>query len=134
MEKYGYDKVFRVTDYEHPFDGYKGQEVIVFEEFRSSIRIGEMLNYVDGYPVELRCRYANKVACFTKVYIISNIALTEQYTDIQKYQPETWNAFLRRINKVRVHVKDKVHEGTCNEYINGFVPALDNEIPFNRPD
>lgn len=134
MEKYGYDKVFRVTDYEHPFDGYKGQDVIVFEEFRSSIRIGEMLNYVDGYPVELRCRYANKVACYTKVYIISNIALTEQYTDIQKCQPETWNAFLRRINKVRVHVKDKAHEGTCNEYINGFVPALDNEIPFNRPD
>lgn len=37
-------------------------------------------------------------------------------------------------SKVRVHVKDKVHEGTCSEYINGFVPALDNEIPFNRPD
>ena len=134
MEKYGYDKVFRVTDYEHPFDGYKGQDVIVFEEFRSSIRIGEMLNYVDGYPVELRCRYANKVACYTKVYIVSNIALTEQYTDIQKCQAETWNAFLRRIDKVRVHVKDKVHEGTCSEYINGFVPALDNEIPFTRPD
>ena len=38
MELYGYDKVFRVTDYEHPFDGYKGQDVIVFEEFRSSMR------------------------------------------------------------------------------------------------
>ena len=25
-----------VTDYDHPFDSYKGQDVIVFEEFRSS--------------------------------------------------------------------------------------------------
>ena len=86
MEQYGYSNVFRVTDYEHPFDGYKGQDVIVFEEFRSSLRIGDMLNYLDGYPVELRCRYSNKQACFTKVYIISNISLRDQYRDLQRDQ------------------------------------------------
>lgn len=134
MEKYGYSNVYRITDYEHAFDGYKGQDVVVFEEFRSSMKIGEMLNLLDGYPCELRCRYANKVACFTKVFLISNISLNEQYTDIQRSQSETWNAFLRRIHHVQVFTKDRVYEGTCSEYINGFVPALDNEIPFNRPD
>lgn len=134
MDKYGYSNVFRVTDYEHPFDGYKGQDVIVFEEFRSSLRIDDMLKYLDGYPVEIPCRYANKIACFTKVYIISNIALTEQYPNVQKEQTETWNALLRRISKVRIHIKDKVHEGTIEEYINGFIPVTGEDIPFNRPD
>ena len=30
MEKYGYSNIFRVTDYDHPFDNYKGQDVIIF--------------------------------------------------------------------------------------------------------
>ena len=96
MERYGYESVFRVTDYLHPFDNYKGQDVIIFEEFRSSVRIGDMLNFLDGYPLELPCRYSNKVACYTKVYVITNIPLTEQYTQLQREQPETWCALLRR--------------------------------------
>ena len=27
-----------LTDYTHPFDGYKGQDVIIFEEFRSDLK------------------------------------------------------------------------------------------------
>ena len=30
MEQHGYSKVYRVTDYAHPFDNYKGQDVILF--------------------------------------------------------------------------------------------------------
>ena len=45
MEQYGYDKCYRVTDYAHPFDGYKGQDVIIFEEFRNSLKIADMLVY-----------------------------------------------------------------------------------------
>lgn len=131
MELYGYEHVFRVTDYEHPFDGYKGQDVIVFEEFRSSMRIGDMLNYLDGYPVELRCRYANKVACYTKVYLVSNIPLTEQYRDIQDTQSETWNAFLRRIHSVKIYLDGTVKEMTCSDYINGFHPISRAQVPFN---
>lgn len=102
MDEYGYSQVYRVTDYSHPFDSYKGQDVIVFEEFRSSLAISDMLNYLDGYPVELPSRYANKVACFTKVYIISNISLEQQYRNIQADNPETWAAFRRRIHHVNL--------------------------------
>lgn len=98
MEAYGYSNVYRVTDYTHPFDSYKGQDVIIFEEFRSSLTIADMLNYLDGYPVELPCRYTNKVACYTKVYIITNIPLEHQYPHIQTCSPDTWSAFLRRIH------------------------------------
>jgi len=106
MEKYGYENVFRVTDYEHPFDSYKGQEIIVFEEFRSSLKIQDMLNYLDGYPLELPCRYSNKIACFTQVYLISNIDLAEQYSSVQEEHSETWQAFLRRIRTVKIYSKE----------------------------
>lgn len=100
METNGYENVFRVTDYKHPFDSYRQQDIIVFEEFSSSIRIQDMLNYLDGYPLELPARYANKQASFTKVYIISNKSLLEQYTEVKDYEPAVWNAFLRRISKI----------------------------------
>lgn len=99
MEKYGYENVFRVTNYKYPFDDYQGQDIIVFEEFRSSLPIKDMLNYLDGYPINLPSRYNNKVACYTKVYLITNISLQMQYTNIQLEESETWAAFKRRINK-----------------------------------
>lgn len=100
MEHHGYESVFRITDYTHPFDNYHGQDVIVFDEFRSNLSVQNMLNYLDGYPLELPCRYANKYACYHTVYIISNIPLEKQYSFIQENEPATWKAFLRRINKV----------------------------------
>jgi len=100
MEKYGYENVFRVTDYVHPFDSYRSQDVVIFEEFRSSLKIQDMLNYLDGYPVELPCRYNNKIACFTKVFIISNLDFNQQYAEIQHQFPTTWKAFCRRIGLI----------------------------------
>lgn len=98
MDKYGYENCYRVTDYKHPFDTYDGQDVIIFEEFRSGLKHGDMLNYLDGYPLLLPCRYFNRQACFTKVFIITNIPPDEQYMNIDR---ETRQAFFRRINKVR---------------------------------
>jgi hypothetical protein len=99
MDKFGYGNVYRVTDYVHPFDYYSGQDVILFDEFRSSIKVADMLNYLDGYPLMLPCRYNNKVACFTKVFIISNIPLENQYPKVQNEEKTTFKAFLRRIHK-----------------------------------
>jgi len=56
MDKYGYANCYRVTDYRHPFDTYDGQDVIIFEEFRGGLKHGDMLNYLDGYPLLLPCR------------------------------------------------------------------------------
>lgn len=106
MEKYGYENVYRVTDYLHPFDGYKNQDVVIFEEFRSSLKLQDMLNYLDGYPLPLPARYNNKVACFTKVYLLTNIDLHQQYEDVQIKYPTSWLAFLRRIKNVNIHEFD----------------------------
>ena len=100
MEQYGYENVYRVTNYQHPFDSYAGEPVVLFDEFRSSLPISDMLKYLDGYPVMLPCRYADKVACFTTVYVVSNIPFEAQYPNIQLDEPETWNAFKRRFSSV----------------------------------
>ncbi|MEA4895240.1 MAG: hypothetical protein VB064_08250 [Oscillospiraceae bacterium] len=124
MEKYGYSCVYRVTDYDHPFDRYNSEPVICFDEFRSSLRIQDMLMYLEGYPLNLPARYAQRVACYTEVYLISNIDLREQYRNIQEYEPATWRAFLRRINKVVEFIPDKppVDRGTALEYLYPKVP------------
>lgn len=99
MDKYGYKNVFRVTNYAHPFDGYKGEPVMLFDEFRSSLPLADMLKYLDGYPLMLPCRYADKVACFNEVYLISNIPLEQQYPNVQVEEPASYAAFLRRIHE-----------------------------------
>jgi hypothetical protein len=100
---FGYKNICRVTNYSHPFDSYRGQDVIIFEEFRSSLKCEEMLNYLDKHPCELEARYFMRQACYTKVFIISNLSLQEQYVGLQNGtvgQRETWNAFIRRIHDV----------------------------------
>lgn len=124
MERYGYENVYRITDYAHPFDNYRGQDVIVFEEFRSSLKIQDMLNYLDGYPLDLPCRYSNKTACYTKVYILSNLSLEEQYRDIQREFSETWNAFLRRIHAVKLFGEKGLKDyKSVEEYLLSFKPC-----------
>lgn len=133
MDTYGDDKVYRITDYKHPFDEYEGEDIILFDEFRSDIPLKQMLQYLDIYSLRLPCRYANKQAEYTKVFIISNISLRDQYTDIQRCEIESWRAFLRRIHEVRIHTDDGVvHSGTCEEYMHGFIPSKEGEEIFKN--
>lgn len=108
MEKYGFDNVYRITDYKNPFDSYKYEKVVLFEEFRGDLNLKDMLKYLDGYPLTLPCRYANKQACYEDVYIISNIPLDKQYLDVQANENESWRAFIRRINQIMNFNKDGV--------------------------
>lgn len=109
FERHNPEDVCRVTDYGRKtglrFDAYHGQDVLVFEEFHSQVPIDAMLNYLDVYPLMLPARYNDRVACYTTVYITSNLPLEQQYTDVQRYKPETWKAFLRRISEVKEYRK-----------------------------
>lgn len=133
MEKYGYRNVYRVTDYKHPFDGYMGQDVILFEEFRSSLSLGDMLKYLDGYPVVLPCRYANKQACFTKVFICTNVSLNKQYEEIQRESMTDFLAFLRRIKVVKKYGENGIQAYTIKILKDGFRVLFDGEVtPYDN--
>ena len=108
FQKHGYDDVYRTTNYEFGWiDDYNGEKILFLDEFRSSFKISEILDYLDGQPIRIRGRHYNRVACYDTVYIVSNLSLKEQYTNIQQTEPKTWAAFCRRITAVYDFDKSK---------------------------
>ena len=109
-QKHEPKNICRITNYRATrgisFDGYNGQDVLVFEEFSGQIPIEDMLNYLDIYPLYLPARYSDRVACYTQVYITSNLPLEKQYHTEQWERPETWRAFLRRIHNIIEYLSD----------------------------
>lgn len=110
LDEHGDGNCYRVTEYKHPFDGYSTQPIMVFEEFRNSLPLKDMLNYLDIYPIQLTARYSNKFACYLKVYICTNWPLEKQYEYEQRNDPETYAAFLRRIHRVKEYTPKGIVE------------------------
>ncbi len=125
METFGYSNVYRVSDYKHPFDRYAGQDILVFDEFAGQIKITDMNQYLEGYPLELGARYSNKVACYTKVFIISNLQLHEVYNS-QNIDLAILSAFRRRINLIK-HFKD-------NEDTTVTITTFENKVKIQKID
>lgn len=124
MDTFGYKNVYKVSDYTHPFDMYGGEPVLLLDEFRGELKITEMLQLLDGYPLQLRARYNNKIACYDKVFIVSNDDLIKQYPNIQTEKKETWRAFLRRIHWVFHFLGNgKEKKLSIEEYIKENTPA-----------
>ena len=137
-QKYGYRNIFRVTEYDQrAFDNYDGQDIIIFEEFRSSFKIAQMLNYLDGHTCRLPCRFYDKTACFTQVFITTNISLDKQYPNIQQEEPATYDAFVRRIHNIynydNAGHRQLLENGEPNpRYIQQMelMPIDDDDMPF----
>lgn len=123
LDRYGDGNVYVISDYRNPWDGYRGQDVVLFDDFDSSMySINELLRWLDVYPIELRCRYNNKVACYTKVFFTSNTAFDMQYRYIQKEQPMTWEAYCRRFHCIKEFTKDGklLQYQSIDEYLNAW--------------
>lgn len=140
LNKHTDASVYRITDMLHPFDTYASQPVIVFEEFRSSLRLQDMLNYLDIYPLTLPARYSQKQACYTTVYVVSNWSFEQQYAEVQKdpEQKSTYEAWVRRFNGT---VKEYTASGiitypTMQDYLNRFsnFRPVTEETPFDEPE
>lgn len=113
LNTYGMDAVYIVDDFRHPWDGYKGQDIVLFDEFDSEhYDFSQMLRWLDIYPVSLPCRYNNKMACYTKVFLTSNRRFEDQYSYIRRNEQDLFNAITRRIHVFREFDKP----GHYNEY------------------
>lgn len=105
LDKYGNDNVYKITNYKNPFDEYIGEDVILFDEYHSQLFISDMLQFLDKYPCRLPARYGEKYACYTKVYVVSNLPFDSQYDNIKLNKKDTYNAFVRRFNKITQFIK-----------------------------
>lgn len=143
LDEFGDENVYRVTEYQHPFDSYQCEPVLVFEEFRASLRLQDMLNYADIYPITLPARYSPKVGCYSTVFVVSNWTFEQQYAELQKdeEQKSSYQAWVRRFNG---YVKEYYAMGkyhlypTMQDYLKrheAFHPITDKETPFEKqPD
>lgn len=100
MDKYGYSNVLKTTNYKNPFDLYEMQSVLLLDEFRGQLPLSDLLQYLDGYPCYLPARYSDRLACYTEVYIVSNVPLDSLYKDVQIESKDSWNAFVKRIDTI----------------------------------
>lgn len=100
FENYPRDDVYRVTNYEHPWDTYNAESVVCLDEFDGQLKFDFLLNVCDRYPLLLPCRYSDRWALFTEVLIVSNLPLDDHYSFIRHHEWSRWRAFLRRIDRV----------------------------------
>lgn len=95
-----------------PWGNYDQQDAICFDEFDDTLwPITDMNEFLTGYRCQLNCRYTNKWAYWTKVFIISNLdpANFYQFTrDVQR------RAFNRRIHST-IEVLNQAQEINLNE-------------------
>ena len=101
--RHSYKDVYATSDSQKPFDNYEHQPVVLFDEFRSEIPYRDMLKYLDRYPLMLKARYYDRVACYSTVYLVSNWSLEKQYEELKTNDSASYRAFLARIHQVEVH-------------------------------
>lgn len=121
-----YEDIYSVDDYEHPFDNYNGQKILLLDEYRANFSITYFLKLIDKYPLQLKARYANKQACFDTVYVISNIPLSSQYDYCDL---ETRNALYRRFSEIRKFTSYGKVEISKN-YFGISMIEVDDSLPF----
>lgn len=74
------------------------------------------------------------MACFTKVYLITNIDLYKQYETIQTESPQTWQAFLKRIKTIKYYPSQtNIKEYNPTDYTNRFINLTNDDYnPFSE--
>lgn len=80
------------------WDGYRGQESVVIDEFRGQIEISHMLRWLDRYPVLVEVKGSSEVLKAKTIWITSNLAPEDWYPNVD--QP-TKDALLRRLQITR---------------------------------
>lgn len=100
---------YRVTDYQNPFDSYSGEEVLILDEFDGEMRLSTLLNVLDIWPTMLPARYADRVAAYSQVVLVSNEAPWSFYS---WETPSRRQALARRINTIMYVDASGAHDAT----------------------
>jgi len=77
------------------WDGYKGQENVIIDEFRGIIQLAHLLRWFDKYPVCVQTKGAYVPLCATNFWVTSNLDPRSWYPDLDS---ESTRALLRRLN------------------------------------
>lgn len=127
VEEYGEENVYLLTDYETGgLDMYCAESILFMDEFKGNMRFQALLNYLDGYKIQIHCRYANAMALWNTVHITSIYPPDEVYqfmidAEGRDKQRDRIQQLLRRINTIVYHYKEngeyKQYSIPMSEYI-----------------
>lgn len=114
VEKHGEENVYLVSDYEHPFDNYQGEPIVIFDEFRGRIPYSNFLGMLDCYKQQVSARYSNKLMLWTDVYITSPFLPFELYQSVRERNDkyDSLAQLIRRINKIYYCFKHEDKDST----------------------
>ena len=79
------------------WDGYRGQDNIVIDEFRGAISISHMLRWLDRYPTIVEIKGSSCVLNAKRIWITSNLGPEMWYPDLDS---ESFQALRRRFSQV----------------------------------
>lgn len=96
-KEHGYENVYSVSTYSHPWDAYNGEDTILMDEFAGQMEFEFLLKLLDRFPLRLPARYADRWAAFTHVVMLSNIPLEDCYAYQLEHRGDQWDALCRRI-------------------------------------
>lgn len=82
------------------WDGYRGQNHVVIDEFRGVIGISHLLRWLDRYPVLVEVKGSSTVFKATKVWITSNLHPDRWYPDVDMV---TMDALKRRLSILEIN-------------------------------
>jgi hypothetical protein len=103
------ENVYLVSDYEHGFYKYNGEPILFMDEFRGQMRYALLLSLLDGYKVQVPCRYSNVYSLWNEVHITSVLAPEHVYQNmVQEHRAyDTIDQLKRRISFIDYHyIKD----------------------------
>ncbi len=104
------------------WDGYEGEERVLFDEYNDWFGIAPLLKYLDKYAVRIQNKGSSTVGYWSTLYITSNKAPWEwKDRNGQEFTPEHKAALHRRIHtigEVKCYDKGKTREITLSK-LNG---------------
>ena len=130
-EQFGDFDVYSISDYEKLFDDYDCQDIVIFKDFQSDIPFNTFVHYLEKYPFKVGSRFNKKFACYTKVYIMSDMPLQDQYHSEQMNQDYYQHTFLDKITSV-TYCKNETEE--IEHPINFYYVEDDGFLPFGEDD
>jgi len=86
------------------WDGYTGQETVIFNEFRGQIQFSELLDLMDKWPKTVSRRGREPVPFLATKLLISSIRLPQDVYVNQQGEP--WEQFERRCEVIELKPRD----------------------------
>ena len=121
-KKYGEDDIYIVSEYKNGFDKYNGEKKLFLDELRNQLSYDLLLSILDGYKIQIPCRYSNIYSLWDEVHITSVLPPEKVYSDMVKNHKslDTIDQLKRRISIVVYHyIKNSeylTYEQAMSEY------------------